>query len=902
VAVVWLVVTLILTPALAADDLPELQFEKYELPNGLDVILHEDHTIPMVAVNVWYHTGSKNETPGRTGFAHLFEHMMFQGSEHFNRNFTEGIVKYGGVRNGSTNTDCTNYWENMPSNYLEKTLWLEADRMGYLLPAVTQERLDVQRSVVMNEKRQNTDDQPYGRVEEISQALLYPPNHPYSWTTIGRMEDLQAASLDDVKEFFRRHYTPNNASLCIAGDFEPDQAKEWVEKYFGPIPPGPPVERMETWIPELTTEIRTTMRDEVELPRLYMTWHTPPYYAPGDAEFDLLAAVLSSGKSSRLYKALVYDQQMAQNVTVFQSSMEIGSTFRIIVTAKEGHTLEEIEREVDRILDDVLSKGIGSAEFERAKISWEANFVRRLENIGGFGGRADQLNSYNIHLGDPGNLLWDKARYTSATISGVLDYARKYLKKDARLIVYVLPHGQPSAMDKGTDMAIEPGPQPEPSFTPPSIQTASLSNGMDVYLVENHQLPLIHVSLQIRSGWACDPSDRPGTASLTAELLNEGTKSRSALAISDEARDLAIGFSTTSSYDHSMVNLNTLKRSLDPALELMADVVVNPTFPEEELQRQKAIYLGRIRQEASRAFAVAAKTFQRELYGRDHPYGQPYTGTGTVESINAINRVDLENFYQAYYRPNNAAAIVVGDITLDQAVSKLENALKKWKRGEVAAATVPTVTPLRENRICIVDLPGASQSTIIIGNLTAPRSDPSFLDASVMTEVLGGGPTGRLYKNLREEKGYTYGAYAAISARRGQGMMRSYAQVQKDVTKEAVSEFIKELKGIGGSIPISETELADSKDNLIKGFPQDFQSIGGVAGQLSAILTLGLPITEWQTYAGRVGGVDVTRATQAARNWIASDGLLIVIVGDRSAIEDQVRELNLGEVYFSSVD
>jgi len=326
----------LLTAGSPAEELPELQFEKYELPNGLDVILYEDHTIPMVSVNIWYHVGSKNETPGRTGFAHLFEHLMFEGSGHHQGKFTESIIKYGGTRNGSTNSDRTNYWENMPSNYLEKTLWLEADRMGYLLDAVDQENLDLQRSVVKNEKRQNTDDQPYGMVNETVRKLIYPPSHPYSWTTIGLMEDLDAASLEDVHAFNRRFYTPNNASLCVAGDFDPAETKAWIEKYFGHLPPGPPVERLAQWVPRLAAEIRAPIEDEVQLPRLDMVWHTPAYYAPGDAEFDLLASVLSTGKSSRLDRTLVYGKQMAQNVVAYQASREIASTFHISVTPSPG--------------------------------------------------------------------------------------------------------------------------------------------------------------------------------------------------------------------------------------------------------------------------------------------------------------------------------------------------------------------------------------------------------------------------------------------------------------------------------------------------------------------------------------------------------------------------------------
>lgn len=899
--IVCLAVAAVMAGAAVADDLPQLEIEKYELPNGLDVILHEDHSIPMVSVNIWYHVGSKNEKPGRTGFAHLFEHMMFQGSEHFNTDFFQAIEKIGGDNNGSTARDRTNYWENVPSNYLERMLWLEADRMGHLLPAMTQERLDNQRDVVKNERRQSFDNQPYAKSHEIMLALMYPEEHPYSHSVIGSMEDISAASLEDVQEFFKLYYTPNNASLCVAGDFSPAQAKQWVEKYFGPIPPGAPIDRLENWVPKMMDVRRSVAEDNVSLPRVYMEWHTPAYYAPGDAEFDLLANILASGKNSRLYKSLVYEKEIAQDISVYQASSELSSTFNIIVTAKEGHTLEEIEGEVDAILKDALSNGITEEELQQAQITWEAAFVRGLERIGGFGGRADKLNSYNIYLGDPGMLQWDMQRYSGATVADVMKYARRYIDLDGRAILYITPQGDPKAAEAEADMTVEPAAAPEPSFTPPSIQRAKLSNGMDLMLVEDHDLPLVQVSLLIKTGWAADPADRPGAAALTAELLDEGTKNRSALEISEEAKKLGLAGGTNSSFDNASISFNILKKNLDRALELGSDVILNPVFPQEELERQRKMYLGRIQQEARRPMTAAFKTFFRELYGADHPYGQPYTGSGTEESVKAITRADLERFYQANYMPDNAAVIVVGDITLDEARSKLEKAFKKWKQGTPSQSLVKEVTPLTKTRICIVDKPGAPQSAIVLGNLGLKRSDPDYLAASVMNNALGGQFTARINMNLREDKGYTYGAHSFFTGRRGQGAFVSYAEVHTEFTKESIAELVKEFRDISGTRPLTADELANSKSNLIKGFPQNFQTYRGIAGQLGAMVTFGLPEDEWATYVSRVDAIDLSQATKAARDHIHPDALLIVVVGDREKIEPGIRELNLGEIEYLSV-
>ncbi len=883
-------------PLASAQELPPIEYEQYELPNGLDVILYEDHSIPMVAVNVWYYVGSKNEEKGRTGFAHLFEHMMFQGSENHDADYFAPLEKVGGAVNGSTTQDRTNYWENVPSNYLELAIWLEADRMGYLLPAMTQEKLDNQRDVVKNERRQGVDNQPYGKSYELMKPLLYPDNHPYSWTVIGSMDDLSAASMDDVQNFFKQYYHPANASLCIAGDFDPAQAKELVEKYFGPIPAGPMVDRMTDWIPEMEGERRAKAEDNVKLPRLYYAWHTPGYYKPGDADFDLFANVLASGKTSRLYKELVYDKKMAQDVSAYQSSGELSSTFNIQVTAKDGYTLEEIEQEVDRILTEVLKTGITQDELVRARTNWETNFVRGLQRVGGFGGIADRLNGYNVFLGEPDMFQWDMDRYSNATVESVNSYARKYINLDNRAVLHIMPRGEVMAMDVEVDRATKPAEGPEPSFDPPSIQRAELSNGLELLVVEDHSLPLVQTTMELKSGWAADPVDRPGVASMAADMLNEGTKNRTVLEINDEVQRLGANLGTNSTFDGTTVSLNILKKNLDAGLELMSDVVLNPTFPEDELERLRENYLGRIQQESKQPFTAAFKTFLRKLYGPDHPYGQPYTGHGTEQSVNAITRDDLVTFYENNFYPNNAAVVMVGDITLEEATQKLEKAFKGWAPGTVAASEVPEPEPLQSTKICIVDKPGAAQSVIIAGHLGVKRNNPDWMAINVMNNVFGGQFTSRLNMNLREDKGYTYGASAFFSSRKGVGPFIAYAQVQSEVTKESVTEIINELRDITTIRPLTDDEVMNSKNNLIKSFPSEFDTYNGIAGELVQMVRFNLPPSEWETYVERVESIDGATATQAAKDYLHPDQLLIVVVGDRAAIEEGLTELQVGDI------
>lgn len=881
----------------AQEKLPKIKFEKYELPNGLDVILHVDRSIPVVSVNVWYHVGSKNEKKGRTGFAHLFEHLMFEGSEHI-PNFDEPMERIGGTNNGSTSNDRTNYWENLPSNYLEMGIWLEADRMGYLLSVMDQKKLDTQRGVVQNEKRQGVDNQPYGRAYEIQLNMLYPPSHPYSWTVIGSLEDLGAATLEDVKDFFKSHYTPNNASLSIAGDFDPAVAKKLVEKYFASIPPGPPIEKLKKWMPTLDGVKRTVVTDEIELPRVYMAWHTPAAYAPGDSEFDILADALSSGKTSRLYKALVYEKEIAQDVSAYQASRELSSTFHITVTARKGHTLEEIEKVVDFELNKIFKEGITDDELMRAKVNIEASFIRRLERVGGFGGKADTLNQYNVYLGEPDGFQWDLDRYAKVTADSVLKCATHYLDLNKRVIVHFLPQGDLTSGQSEFDRTKEPAPLPEPSFSPPEIQSATLSNGLELFLVEDHKLPLLQVNLVLKSGWASDPSDRPGAAALTADLMDEGTQSRSALQISDEVKALGAFLSSGSSFDSSGVNLNVLKSKLDKGLELMTDIVLNPTFPEEELQRKKKIYLGQIQQESRQPFPSAIKLFLTTLFGEGHPYAQPYTGSGTAESINAIARKDLVNFYRANFAPNNAAVVIAGDITLSDAKSKIQKAFGSWKKKNVKKISLAEPKALQSTKIYILDKPGAAQSVLVLGNLGLKRNNPDFTAAQVVNNALGGMFTSRINSNLREEKAYTYGAGSLFMGTRGTGPFLSYTQVQTKFTKESIFEIVKELRDITGKRPLVGEELKASKNNLTKSFPQGFQTYGGIAGGIGSMVTYGLPLDQWKKYTAQVNAVDSNKSVQIAKKYIHPDALLIVVVGDRKVIEPRIRELGLGEIHF----
>jgi zinc protease len=420
-----------------------IPYPKHTLANGLDVLIHEDHCVPIVAVNVWYHVGSKNESPGRTGFAHLFEHLMFEGSQHYDRGYFHPLQEAGAALNGSTNADRTNYWEVVPTNALDLALWMESDRMGYLLPALTDQKFANQREVVLNERRQNYENRPYGLAGMAIVSALYPPHHPYHWLTIGAADDIRAAAIDDVRAFFQRYYHPRNASLALAGDIDPEHGRALAEQYFGEIPGGVKPERVVTPAAEPPSEdVRLVLEDRVELPRLYLAWHSPPLFADGDAELDLVAEVLSSGKTSRLYRALVYEQRIATEVAASQNSREAGSFFQIVATAAPGRTLAEVERAIAREMNNVIDRGPTADELQRCLAQAEAHFLFRLQTVGGFGGKSDQLNAYNTFLGDPGYFARDLERYRAATPSLLRQAAATHLKSAGRVMLSVVPRGR----------------------------------------------------------------------------------------------------------------------------------------------------------------------------------------------------------------------------------------------------------------------------------------------------------------------------------------------------------------------------------------------------------------------------------------------------------------------------
>ncbi len=893
---------------------PQLKFEKYKLQNGLEVILSEDHRLPMVAVNLWYHVGPANEVPGRTGFAHLFEHMMFEGSKHVPGSSHFHLLEAAGASgiNGTTDFDRTNYFETLPSNQLELVLWLESDRMGYLPDKLDQANLSNQQDVVRNERRQSVENAPYGIVDEALFHQLFPKGHPYYGDVIGSHADIQSAKLEDVRNFFKLYYAPNNASLAIVGDFDPQQARTLVEKYFGALKRGQDVPKIKAQTPPVTAERRAVVQDNVQLPRVYMAWLTSPIFKPGDAEADLTATILGGGKSSRLYKKLVYEKQIALDVAANQQSLILGSVFEIQATARPGVKPEDLEKAINAELEAMRSGGPSVAELTRARNTIESSIIAGLETLGGFGGVADRLNSYNHYLGTPDFLAADIARYENASMESVKAFAQGQLGTNQRAVVYGVPGKPdlgpevptPKAEQKDTARAggepvnadaewrkEPPKPGPAGALHLPVPEQFKLSNGLTVLYSERPGLPLVAASLVIRAGSGANPVERPGLAGMTARMLQQGTATRSALQIADRAADLGATLGSRAGTDSSLVSTRALSRNFADALDLLADVALHPSLPEAEIERVRSERLAALVQEKDEPYAVAFRVASAALYGAHHTYGYPESGT--AESIKATSREDLLRFWQQSYSPSDAALIVTGNIKLAELKPLVEKEFGGWKaeKSQAPAVGSPETT---DARLVLVDRPGAQQTTVVCLSMGPARSTPDYVPLEVMNAELGGLFSSRINMNLREQHGYTYGAGSFFGFHRASGPFIVYSAVRTDATAPATSEIFNELRRMRDTQMTAE-ELHLSKDSIARSLPGRFERGTDAAGTFAELFVYDLPLDYFSNLPERINAVTAEQAQAIAQKYIQPEKMIVISVGDRAKIEEEMKKLNLGK-------
>ena len=873
----------------------DIPYERFVLPNGLTLLVHEDHKAPIAAVNVWYHVGSKNEKPGKSGFAHLFEHLMFNGSENFNDDYFQALERIGGTDlNGTTNSDRTNYFQNVPVSALDQVLFLESDRMGHLLGAVDQELLDEQRGVVQNEKRQG-ENQPYGKQWDLLTKAMYPKGHPYSWTVIGEMEDLNAASLEDVQEWFKSYYGTANAVVAVAGDIDPQEVYKKVLNYFGDIPAGPTIERQEVNIPLHNGDTYQVYQDRVPETRILFAWNTPQFGNKEDIHFDLISSILTSGKNSRLYKKMVYEDQTASSVVSFQASSEIASNFITWANVKPGVDADKVQMQLQAEIDKLINEGPTEAELKRVKAAYFSSYIKGLERIGGFGGVSDILASNETYHADASYYKTQLKYVEDATIEDIKATAEKWLTKGKHTLV-CNPFPEFTVEKSTVDRSKLPELGAPKTSKFPELQREKLSNGLNIVLAQRKGVSTVVMRLMLDAGYKTDYLASAGTASLAMNLLDEGTKDLTSLELNEQLQLLGASISTFSNQDNSTVYMNTLKPSLDASIDLFADVILNPSFPQKEFDRLKTEQTNNIKSEKSQPISMALRVMNKFLYGEGHPYSNPYTGTGYESTVEKLTRDDILKFYDSWMKPNNATIVITGDVEMSELKSKLQKALGKWKKGNVPEITFSKPKTNTKNTLYLIDRPESQQSLIIAGHLTEKYGDVSEIALEQMVNILGGAFTSRINMNLREDKHWSYGARGIVLGAKEERPFIVYAPVQTDKSAESVTEIRKEIAEFVTSKPATQEELDKVKTNQVLKLPGQWETNSSVNSSVANLVRFNLPDDYYQKYDENVRNLSITDINKVSKTVVKPDAVNWFMVGDRAKIASKLDELGFDNI------
>ena len=909
-----LALTLLLLGPIAAQaqepTVPNLAAESYVLPNGLKVVLHRDPSVPRVTVCVAYHVGSKNESAGRTGFAHFFEHMMFRGTKNV-PNYDIPLQETGAQSNAFTTEDLTVYFETVPASFLDRALYLEAERLAFLPTALDKEKFDTEREVVKNERRQSVDNVPYGAAEEAILANVFPKGHPYSWSVIGSMKDLDAASLDDLRKFFGEFYRPGNAALCLAGDFDPAQAKASIAKYFEPIPAGRAVKAVPASTPSLTASKTLELADKVSLPRYYLAWPTVAEDQPDAPALHLLASVLSDGEASRLHRALVKDARVANDVSASSDTKEVAGLFTIDATAAEGKTLDQLKAALDASLADLFARPPTKVELTRALAQFETSTYSQLTSPLY---RAIKLASGFVKEGDPLHYRREYARFYKVTTDDLARVARRYLKPE-KLTLSIVPAGpdQPRGEvaqvgplpDSSTTAAMPeslktpsdprwadlPGPSLAPPWQAPRFIRKTLSNGLDLWVVPWKTLPIVEARLLIPIGFADDPAGKAGLANLTATLLDKGTKDKTDVQLAEELELLGVSLTASASSDDTTIGLSVLARNLTPALSLLGQVVSTPRLDPKDFDRERKLELDALLQGPDDPSWIAGRAFRALLYGKTHPYGQP--GTGYEASLKAITIDDIRAFH-ARFAANRSSLIVVGDVDPEALASAVESTLGSWKTTGPAPSARPAFdSKPAPNVVYLADKPGAVQSVIDVGRRWVDIKDPGYFATLIGNHVVGDDFLSRLNANLREKNGYSYGCHSGFGYHRAGSAWQVSTKVRADVTAEALKEVLGELDGLAKTHPLTDEEIATARNAESRTFPETFESPSSIAGILLSMAEHKLPADYLETYLQRLREVPDAQVRRSTVELIAPAARTIVIVADRASVEPKLKAMGL---------
>ena len=907
-------------------DAVNIPHEKFTLDNGLTVLVHEDRKAPIVAVSIWYGVGSKNEPKGKTGYAHLFEHIMFNGSENAPGDYFEYTKKIGATDlNGTTWLDRTNYFQTVPTTALESALFLESDRMGYLLNAVSKEKLDNQIGVVSNEKRQG-DNQPFGLVSYTQSGTLFPVGHPYHHSTIGSLEDLSAASLDDMKNWFIDHYGPNNAILVLAGDINAAQAKPLVEKWFGKIKRGKDVAPVNAPVPTLEKDIKIVMKDKVPTTRIYRNWVVPGLADPDTNSLFVGLSALGGLSSSRLDNILVRQEQTAVGASAYLIPFVHGSLVNIQVDVKPGADADAVAKRLDQILADYIKTGPTAEEVQRVATSNIAAQIDGLEQVGGFGGKAVALAEGQLYVGDSDFYKKELQRLAAAKPTAVKAAMQKWLTRPVleirvepgeREVYKEVAAGAGSRTDTLSSPAFyaPPGSEdnlvssplsfqdrstfPEPTGTPaldfPTVEETTLSNGIKVFFARRAAVPTVRVAVSFNAGYAADAADKRGIASMMSTMMSEGTTSLTSTQIAETEEKLGADVSVGSSLDRTVASLRAVKPNLGLSLDLLADVIKNPAFATNELERVRVQQLTRIKSENNQPQGIAVRRLPPLLYGKGHPYGGPQTGSGYAETVAAIGRDDVVNFHASWVHPAKAEIFVVGDTSLKEIKPMLEVRFGKWtsNAAPAPAKNFAVAVPAPESRILLIDRPNSPQSLVLAGLVLDAKGSDDLLTLRAANEIFGGDFLSRINMDLRETKGWSYGVRSQINGAEDRVPFYMFAPVQTNQTGPSVKVLIDQLKDFNGVKPVTAAELEKTiKGNVLK-LPGNYEQSSAVLGQMQSDRLNKRPFNYAETLAGKYNGLTASALNDEMRAKVDPSKITWLIVGDAAKVKPQLEALGL---------
>jgi len=910
---------------LKTDDSAKLsvEFEKYELENGLDVILHQDKSDPIISIAIQYGVGSNREKTGRTGFAHLFEHMLFQESENIPQDqFFKKIQDAGGTLNGGTWKDGTVYYEIVPKNALETILWMESDRMGFLINTVTESAFYNQQEVVQNEKRQRVDNNPYGHTGWVLDKNLYPEGHPYNWQVIGELEDLQNATVDDVKEFYDRFYGPNNATLVLAGDFEKEEAKVLIEKYFGEIKRRQEVTRLEPQPITISETKRFYHEDNfATAPQLNIVWPTIQQYTDDAYALDFLGEILSSGKKAPLYKVLVKEKDLTSSTQAYNNSQELAGEFQITITANNDKNLKDVETAIFEAFDMFEKAGVTDRDIERIKAGQETEFYNGISSVLG---KSFQLAQYNVFAGDPGFIVEDIENIKKVTKEDVMRVYEKYIKGKPFIMTSFVPKGKieliaansekapiveeeiKDNIDKKVedanseivktpsnfDRSIEPAQGTPPALNIPTSWTAQLSNGIKVIGIEQNEIPTVNFSLIIQGGHLLDDRAKNGVANLMTDIMMEGTATKTPEELEEEIELLGASINMSTSNESIMIRGNTLTRNFEKTMKLVEEILLEPRWDEEEFALIKTKTINQIQRSAANPNTVAGQVYNKLLYGEDHIFSLP--AIGTEESVAAITIDDLKAFYNKNYSPSISSFQVVGKINKELALENLRGLEANWAAKEVIIPEYPISNNRDKASLYFVDIPDAKQSVINIGYIAIPRTDKDFYPVEVMNYKLGGSFSGNVNMILREEKGYTYGARTGFSGSKIPGKFTASSSVRTNTTGESVQIFKDQISEYKNGI--SEEDLEFTKNAMIKSNARRFETQFNLLGMLQEMSEYDLPANYIEGEEQVIRAMTLEQHRALANKYLDESKMAYLVVGDAATQFAQFKKMGFDEV------